>query len=417
MKTLHALIFGTGLCGLLSLVDHARAQNWVQTGAPITNWSSLACSAVGTKIVAAVYGGPIYISTNSGATWSLTGAPSDLSSSLWSAVASSADGRTLVAGNYGVYDGLGQGAIYASTNAGAAWLGGQNSAGFWESVASSAPGDKLVAAASARTDVGGPRALISTSTNSGATWTSNNVPGAYEPYWQSVASSADGTRLVAAASGLPIYTSADAGTTWIASSSPAEYWSSVASSADGRRLVASSTYAAGIYISTNSGAAWGLTSAPSNNWVSVASSADGTKLAAAANGASIYTSPDSGATWIATSAPVTNWAAIASSADGARLFAANGGGVRGHADFAGLIYTSQTIPTPTLTIAPSGNELLLSWIVPSVNFVLQQSSDLTTTNWTDLTAPPKLNFTNLQYEIPVSGTNASRFYRLRASMN
>src|SRR5437879_2837613 len=62
----------------------------------------------------------------------------------------------------------------------------------------------------------------SASSNSGATWTRNDMPllGVYAPVWSSVASSADGTKLVAAggthlASGIfgtgPIYTSQDSG--------------------------------------------------------------------------------------------------------------------------------------------------------------------------------------------------------------
>ena len=56
-------------------------------------------------------------------------------------------------------------------------------------------------------------------------------------YWRSVASSADGTRLVAVATGGQIYTSTDSGTNWTARESN-RYWWSVASSADGTKLVA-----------------------------------------------------------------------------------------------------------------------------------------------------------------------------------
>jgi hypothetical protein len=46
-----------------------------------------------------------------------------------------------------------------------------------------------------------------------------------------------------------------------------------------------------------------------------------------------------------------------------RVFAAaNGGG----------IYTSQIIPAPVLKMTQSGDSLLLSWIVPSMEFGLQE---------------------------------------------
>ena len=56
--------------------------------------------------------------------------------------------------------------------------------------------------------------------------------------WQCVASSADGTKLVAAIQGGQIYTSTNAGVTWTAQNSGNHAWQCVASSADGTKLVA-----------------------------------------------------------------------------------------------------------------------------------------------------------------------------------
>jgi photosystem II stability/assembly factor-like uncharacterized protein len=63
-----------------------------------------------------------------------------------------------------------------------------------------------------------------------------------------VASSADGTKLVAVALTGYIYTSADSGATWTQTGAQ-ELWNSVASSADGTKLVA---VAYGDYIYTYS---------------------------------------------------------------------------------------------------------------------------------------------------------------------
>ena len=117
-------------------------------------------------------------------------------------------------------------------------------------------------------------------------------------YWISVASSADGTKLVAAVAGGYIFTSADSGGTWMqrATQQGQLRWASVASSADGTRLVA--TVLGGyIYTSADGGASWTLTGT-SQDWASVASSADGTKLAAAEPSGYIYTSIDSGVSWM-----------------------------------------------------------------------------------------------------------------------
>ena len=108
-------------------------------------------------------------------------------------------------------------------------------------------------------------------------------------------------------------------------------------------------------------------------------------------------------TWTQTSAPVTNWTCVASSADGCRLVAVvNGGG----------IYTLQTMPVPILHIAPSAAGVLLWWVVPSMRFVLQETADLYTADWTNVAATPTLNTTRLQLQVTVPTSPENRFYRL-----
>ena len=106
--------------------------------------------------------------------------------------------------------------------------------------------------------------------------------------------------------------------------------------------------------------------------------------------------------------PLDYWISVASSADGGKLVAV--------AENDGGIYTAQsTSPstsTPQLNLTPSGSNLAFSWLVPSMNFVLQQNLDLTTTNWVTLTNTPTLNCTNLQDELTLSPTNGSGFFRL-----
>jgi hypothetical protein len=85
------------------------AQGWTQTHAPTGNWQALAMSADGSKLVAAVYGGGIYTSTNFGGTWVSNSAPV----TNWSGVASSADGGALAAVFYG--------GICTSQDGGATW--------------------------------------------------------------------------------------------------------------------------------------------------------------------------------------------------------------------------------------------------------------------------------------------------------
>ena len=72
--------------------------------------------------------------------------------------------------------------------------------GDWYSVSSSSDGSKLIAVGALKTAFG-----IYTSTNYGQNWISNNVPG--NDYWMASASSADGSRMYAAAESGQIYDS------------------------------------------------------------------------------------------------------------------------------------------------------------------------------------------------------------------
>ena len=177
----------------------------------------------------------------------------------------------------------------------------------------------------------------------------------------------------------------------------------MASSADGTRLAAAA-YGGLIYVSTNSGSVWTVASSSSSFWSSLASSADGTRLAAAGPGL-ILTSEDSGATWTSNNLPALQWNSVALSADGHKLVATayNAG-----------IYRLQTTSTPLFSISASARGLLLSWVVPSQNFILQQNSDLGSTNWTNVGATAVLNLKSLSEEVTITAPNGRMFYRLSA---
>lgn len=215
---------------LFSLLNLARGHTWTAlTNAPNRQWHAVASSADGSKLVAVVYGGGIYTSTNSGATWLSNSVPSE----NWYSVASSADGTRLAAVTFG------------------------SGAQIWNS------------------------------TNSGATWNLTGAPSGSLQNYISIASSADGTKLVAAGASLPtryIYTSTDSGATWITTSAPNLSWYSVAASSDATKLVAVAWNNNIIYTSTDFGTNWSPHAVPSNYWYSVSSSADGDKLVAVVNG-------------------------------------------------------------------------------------------------------------------------------------
>jgi hypothetical protein len=402
----------------LLTANFAFAQTWTQTSAPVTNWTAVASSADGTKLVAVANASGIWVSTNSGATWTQTSAPQ----SGWFRVASSADGARLAAvGEPSPIVGPPPlsytGSFYASTNSGATWMSNNlprvSKIGTTSySLASSADGRMLAALISS--SLGG---ALFTSTNSGAAWITNNLPNGT---WNSVASSADGTRLVIG--GFRILISTNSGNSWMLTNPVAA--SFVSSSADSAKCAAISGQL--IFISTNSGTTWAQSSASPTNWIALASSADGSRLVAVAGRSHslqnpvvtgpIYTSTNGGATWTSNNVPVHNWTCVASSADGCKLVAADAGNLSTNipgATVGGGIWTAQTPPGPSLNIAPTNGNLALSWTMPSTNFVLQQNPDLTTTNWADVTNPPVLNLTNLQDEVTLPMPASSGFYRLK----
>jgi hypothetical protein len=414
---------------LWAAVGPVSAQSWVPMTAPSTNIGPIACSADGTNLVLAgggwfYQGGVVYVSHDSGATWTAA----DVPVGLWGAVASSADGRVLLATERT------HGAVYISNDSGATW-GLTDMTNGWGQVACSADGTKLFAA-------GGP---IYASVDSGATWAPTGAPALG---WGPLACSADGNTVLAG----------EGANVWVSTNSGAAFWlaytlappyiaagdqtacASVACSADGARMAAGS-YAgyyypyAGIATSADAGVTWTF----STNAVEFAQfvwmlgySADGHRMAAAASfGGSvsgvpfseIFLSGDAGLSWaLAPYLPSTRRdrpdmpspTGLAMSADGCALFAAGMADLE--ADFSGAVATFETNPAPSLAVTRSGRVLVLSWVVPSMNFVLEQSADPGGTNWTEVPGTPVLDYSTLQERVTVPAPAGPMFYRLEGPM-
>jgi hypothetical protein len=217
----------------------------------------------------------------------------------------------------------------------------------WSSVASSSDGTKLVAACYVVEKSQFNGGYIHTSVDSGKTWTERAGAGAR--LWSAVASSSDGTKLAATAYDDYIYTSTDSGATWTPRKSAGkQYWITIASSSDGTKLVSASTLGY-IYTSTDSGATWTKRAANlgSQYWVSVASSSDGTELMAAQStnasgtGGYLYGSSDSGKTWHQWMGR-DFWQSVACSSDGTKLAAAEDEGYILTSTDSGTTWTRQT---------------------------------------------------------------------------
>lgn len=306
------LAIPTPLQWLLGTTAPINAGEWTQRDSARI-WVRVASSSDGSKLIASVFAGQLYTSTDYGVTWTARE-----SSRNWRGVASSADGTKLVAVGASTQ-------IYTSTDSGASWTA-RNSSRAWNAVASSADGVKLVASV-----IGGQ---IYTSTDSGVNWTARDS----NRNWLGVASSADGNKLVAVVENGQIYTSTDSGVNWIARET-SRAWVEVASSADGIKLIAG-VLGGQLYTSTDSGVTW-TPRETSRDWQGIASSSDGTRLIATVLTGRIYISTDSGENWIAAES-TRNWAGVASSDDGENLVAlANSG-----------IYTIRNAHSPTTAAPP-----------------------------------------------------------------
>jgi hypothetical protein len=297
----------------------------------------------------------------------------------------------------------------------------------------SADGAKIIACLSVQTNSAWQSSVF-LSTNYGAAWTQMDLPvmTGFPPY--KVACSADGSKLLAAVNGGSVYFSTNIGASWQTSSVPKMNWVSLASSANGARMVGAVS-GGSVLLSTNYGAAWKFSNLPNQVWASVCISADGNWIGAVGTNTyissdagrpldyeqiqpgryrlfshrdeldhpQVYTSTDGGVTWLTnlSSLPSALEYGVAASADFSELVADGGG-----------IWAGRVAPSPHLNIQSRDSAVAISWLIPSTNFVLQQSADLSNPSWTSVPLSPTLNFTNLHQEITVPATTSNAFFRL-----
>ena len=248
-------------------------------------------------------------------------------------------------------------------------------------VASSSDGSKL-----AVTQFGNPpnNPAILTSTNYGMTWTQQtNFSLVVGPYgtsgWQCIASSADGSRLVAGQEYGGLFSSTSYGLNWSQlNGAGIGFWFSVASASDGSELLAGgnheyfstdygedwtyntvnngnqyggsfaamSTNGSVLYddtlISTNGGSTWSGNGFPAGN-NSVACSGNGQRVLAGQSSGYLYVSADGAKTALACyTAGSNNWQCVAMSADGQTLAAGQAGGYLYESHDSGNTWTQQT---------------------------------------------------------------------------
>lgn len=190
-----------------------------------------------------------YTSSSSGATWYET-KPGGMNGN-WRDVAIDNDGSNLIAANYG-------GGLFISTDGGGSWTETQPSGEgnlFWFATASNSSGSTLVAAVS--------HGRMYITTNGGSNWTETQPAGAADKYWVGIACDDDCSTILAisynAADEGNVYLSTDTGGTWeeliLDNSLDEKQWSGVAVDSDGSTLAAADKNG-DLFMSVDSGVTW-----------------------------------------------------------------------------------------------------------------------------------------------------------------
>lgn len=270
------------------------------TGLRRGNWESIASSGDGRKLVA--YDGTpdaeaVYVSQDGGISWNVS-----LKGKYPTALASSLDGNTLVAARF-----LGE--LMVSIDGGATWSA-RVMARRWRDVCVSADGGRIVAVVEG-TDLS---AVLAISIDGGERFDE----GIIKPSLSAIACSANGQGMLLATSNEGLFRSSSWGAGFEPSNPEVLNWRDVASSADGNRLAAA-VHGGPIYVSTNGGASWERRG-PVQAWRSIAMSADGRRLAAVGDNTEVYVSDDGGLTWSSAGGPRAR-TAVAMSAAGDRMVA------------------------------------------------------------------------------------------------
>jgi hypothetical protein len=243
-------------------VSSDSGASWTQRNST-SNINSVKLSSDGTKIYATYRGwasSQVLISNDFGLSWS-TSRPTGYE--CWDACALdiSSDGTKIYLINYGA-------GVYVSSNSGTSWTQTNSNRYNFTSVASSSSGQYVLISEESN------RKLY-LSSDYGQTWINLSAANSFNTNWVSVDISDDGQKLVATGYQNYVYTSSNGGTTWTTRTAVSGTQVRVASSSDGNVIVATN-WGSNLRLTTDGGANWD--SEPVNRyWFTPAINPSGTK--------------------------------------------------------------------------------------------------------------------------------------------
>ncbi|MBF0504004.1 MAG: hypothetical protein HQL14_02760 [Candidatus Omnitrophica bacterium] len=311
-------LFAGALIGRLYLGTlSGGVYSWSETqpaGAVNYGWTTGAMSSDASHLIAGISGGQVFVSMNGGANWSETKPVIDQN---WNCVASSGDGKYLMAGH--------DQRLYRSINGGATWSEIQPSGNFnrnWNLSASSSDGTILLAGYS-----NGHLYFSTNGTTATPSWSLTTPPGNVLKPWQTGAIATDNKHMIVGsyANQGRLYTGTLAAgvITWTEAGTAAigvrRDWVTTAISGDGTYVMAGNNFdwdgfAGRLYLGILTGGVYSWSEIrPSGlnadlDWNVTAMSADGSIMMAAAatgtNPGGLYFSYDGGAHW---TSPTDYW--------------------------------------------------------------------------------------------------------------
>lgn len=292
--------------------------NWSEISTGIV-FSNIASSYDGNKLIS-MSGRAIYVSSDAGLNWIEQNLPINESMYMLTGIAMSSDGSKLFACVNSEY-------IYASNDGGLNWTA-QTSSGKknWSGISCSSDGNKLAAICNKynssilHQQSEDQESYVCTSTDGGLNWITQT--GAGNKNWNSIASSGDGTKLIACAGKGYIYVSHDSGLTWSENTCcEIKEWISVAMSSAGSKMMAISVNPANAHVSMDSGETW--ESIGGGSWSGIAISPDASIMGACVDNNSdgyVYTSTD-GFNWTRHNDIGTRWwDKLTFNQDGTKIF-------------------------------------------------------------------------------------------------